>query len=177
MVAVTQSRLVCNLKMKLKYLKRGFTLMEVLVALVVLSIGLLGMAGMQLFSLSSNRDAYIRTQATYFAYDLIDKIRANRNVALVGGYNTAFSAIPAFINCQTTTSNCSPNQLANFDLLQWKCALGAYQGNSSCVTPNNLTAILPNGDGSVTRNGSEITVTVQWTERGNNESISVTAEL
>ena len=45
---------------------RGFTLMEVLVALAVLSIGLLGMAGMQLFSLTSNYDAYLRTQATYF---------------------------------------------------------------------------------------------------------------
>ncbi len=163
--------------MKLKKLKRGFTLMEVLVALAVLSIGLLGMAGMQLFSLSSNRDAYLRTQATYFAYDLIDKIRANRNVALTGGYNTAFSAIPSFINCQTTTSNCSPTQLANFDLLQWKCALGAYEGDSACAAPNNLTTILPGGDGRVTRNGNEITVAVQWIERGNNETISVTAEL
>ena len=139
--------------------KLGFTLMEVLVALAVLSIGLLGMAGMQLFSLSSNRDAYIRTQATYFAYDLIDKIRANRDVALVGGYNTALTAIPTFINWQ------------------WKCALGFYAGHTACIAPHNLTTILPSGDGSVTRNGNDITVTVQWTERGNAETISVLAEL
>ncbi len=148
-------------------------------ALAVLSIGLLGMAGMQLFSLSSNRDAYMRTQATYFAYDMVDKIRANRDEALVGGYNTALNAIPAFINCQTTTADCSPSQLANFDVLQWKCALGAYAGNAACIAPHNLTTILPGGDGSVTRNGNEITVTVQWLERGNPnpESITVLVEL
>ena len=151
--------------------------MEVLVALAVLSIGLLGMAGMQLFSLSSNHDAYLRTQATYFAYDLVDKIRANRTEALAGGYDSALSAIPAFINCQTTTANCSPSDLANFDVLQWKCALGAYAGNAACIAPHNLTTILPGGDASVTRNGNDITVAVQWTDRGNVESISVLAEL
>lgn len=155
----------------------GFTLMEVLVALAVLSIGLLGMAGMQLFSLSSNRDAYSRTQATYFAYDLVDKIRANRDEALVGSYNTAFTAVPAFINCQTTTANCSPTQLANFDVLQWKCALGSYSGNAACIAPHNLTSILPNGEGEVVRNGNDITVTVRWMERGNLETIFVLAEL
>ena len=151
--------------------------MEVLVALAVLSIGLLGMAGMQLFSLSSNRDAYMRTQATYFAYDLIDKIRANRDVALIGGYDSTLGTIPAFVNCQTTTANCSPAQLANFDILQWKCALGTYAGDAACIAPHNLTTILPSGDGSVTRNGNDLTVTVQWTERGNVESIFVLTEL
>ena len=160
-------------------INKGFTLMEVLVALAVLSIGLLGMAGMQLFSLSSNRDAYMRTQATYFAYDMVDKIRANRDVALIGGYNSALGAIPAFINCQTTTATCSPVQLANFDLLQWKCALGSFAGNVACVAPHNLTTILPGGDGSVTRVGNDFTVTVRWTERGNPnpETISVLVEL
>lgn len=157
---------------------RGFTLMEVLVALAVLSIGLLGMAGMQLFSLTSNYDAYLRTQATYFAYDLIDKVRANRAETLTGGYDSALSSIPgSFTNCQLPSANCSTTQLATFELTQWKCGLGAYAGNAACVAPLNLTTILPSGDGSVTRAGNDITVTVQWIDRGTTETISVLAEL
>ena len=57
---------------------QGFTLIEVLVALLVLSIGLLGIAGMQLFSLKSNQDSGLRIQAVYIAYSLIDKMRANQ---------------------------------------------------------------------------------------------------
>ena len=167
---------------KMKYLNRkfhtGFTLMEVLVALLVLSIGLLGMAGMQVFSLSSNYDAYLRTQATFFAYELIDKVRANRTEALVGGYDTAIATIAGTVtDCQSATANCSPNQLAVFEVTQWKCALGAYQGNAICNAALDMTPILPNGDGSVTRNGTQLTVNVQWQERGNTEVVSVVTEL
>ena len=156
----------------------GFTLMEVLVALAVLSIGLLGMAGMQLFSLKSNQSAYFQSQATYFAYDLIDKMRANPVGFNNGDYDSAYTNIPSSItNCQTTTATCSPTQLATFELAQWKCSLGAYANNSICVTPLNLNSVLPTGDGSVVRNGDDVTVTVQWAEGTNTESVMVVAEL
>ena len=160
------------MKNKIKILKRkrhaGFTLMEILVALLVLSIGLLGMAGMQL----------LRTQATFFAYELVDKLKANRAEALSGGYDTAVSTIAGSVtNCQTATANCSPNELAVFEVTQWKCALGSYQGNAVCNAALNMTPILPNGDGSVTRNGTQLTVNVQWLERGDTEVVSVVTEL
>lgn len=56
----------------------GFTLIEVLVALLVLSVGLLGIAGLQLTSLRSNHSAYLRSQATILAYDILERMRANR---------------------------------------------------------------------------------------------------
>lgn len=144
----------------------GFTLMEVLVALAVLSIGLLGMAGMQLFSLKSSHDAYMRTQATLFAYDLIDKMRANRDEALSGSYDSALNAIPAPVpNCRT--ANCNATQLASYELAEWKCGLGIYAGNVSCAAPLNATPILPNGDGRVDRNGNVFTITITWDERNN----------
>ena len=59
----------------------GFTLVETLVALIVLSVGLLGVAGLQIFGLRGNLSASSRTQATYFADDIIDRMRANYIVA------------------------------------------------------------------------------------------------
>ena len=157
----------------------GFTLMEVLVALAVLSIGLLGMAGMQLFSMKSSHGAYLQSQASYFAYDLIDKMRANPTGFDNGNYDTAISSIPGgFTNCQTTTATCSPDQLATFELTQWKCSLGNYENDPACVAPLNMTSVLPNGDGVVVRSGDDVTVTVQW-QVGINpvESIMIMAEL
>ncbi len=152
--------------------------MEVLVALAVLSIGLLGMAGMQLFSLKSNQSAYYQSQASYFAYDLIDKMRANPVGFNNGNYDSGLTNIPASItNCQTTTATCTPAQLARYELTQWKCALGSYENDSICVTPLDLNSVLPAGDGSAVRNGNDVAVTVQWTEGAALESVMVMAEL
>jgi len=57
--------------------QRGFTLVEVLVTVIIMSIGLLGVAGLQLASMRSNHSAYLRTQATLAAYDLVDRMRAD----------------------------------------------------------------------------------------------------
>ncbi|MGE6528925.1 type IV pilus modification protein PilV [Pseudomonas sp. NPDC077382] len=57
---------------------RGFTLVEVMVALVILAIGLLGMATLMMNSLQSNESAYSRSQATLMAYDILDRMRANK---------------------------------------------------------------------------------------------------
>ncbi len=57
----------------------GFTLVEALVALLAPSIGLLGVAGLQLSGLRNNLSAAWRSQATYLSYDIIDRMRANRD--------------------------------------------------------------------------------------------------
>lgn len=64
-----------NISTKLR--THGFTLLEVLVAMIIFAIGMLGLAGMQGISLKDNNDAYHRSQAVFFAYDLGDRIRAN----------------------------------------------------------------------------------------------------
>ena len=170
--------------MNRKIFTKGFTLMEVLVALAVLSIGLLGMAGMQLFSLKSSHNAYLRTQATTAAQELVNKMRANRDMAIAGNYDTAYADIPGSTsNCQT--SNCTPGQLAEFELAQWKCSLGNYETDTTCTTASNgieLNSILPAGDGLVERDNldpSMITVTVQWMDRGAGvpENVMVVAQL
>ena len=93
----------------------GFTLIESLVALLVLSIGLLGVAAMQLASLQANNGAFQRTQATFLAQDITDRMRANRAAALAGDYDFNFGdAAPV-----------APASVAEDDIFAWKARLSA----------------------------------------------------
>ena len=70
---------------------RGFSLIEVLVAMLLLSIGLLGVAGMQALSVQMNVSAGQSSQATFLGYDIVDRMRANRMAALKGDYDRDLS--------------------------------------------------------------------------------------
>lgn len=67
--------------------QHGFTLLEVLISIVILSIGLLGLAGLQATSLQANQNAHYTSQANLLAYDIVDRMRANRQAARSGDYN------------------------------------------------------------------------------------------
>ncbi len=73
---------------------KGFTLVEVLVALLVLSIGLLAVASMQTNSLRSNYNALTRSKAVQGCEDILDRMRANRNAALASDYDIALTVVP-----------------------------------------------------------------------------------
>ncbi|WP_373188286.1 type IV pilus modification protein PilV [Halopseudomonas sp.] len=115
----------------------GFSLLEVLIAVLVLSVGILGMAGLQLNSMKFNQTATIRSQATVLSYDIADRMRANRAIANTGGYNLAITEEP------TGTS------ISSIDLQQWRSALSQY---------------LPEGKGSVAAAGDNVLITVTWDE-------------
>ena len=66
---------------------QGVSLLEIMIAVLVLSIGILGMATLQLQALKSNQSALTRTEATQFGYMIADMMRANRSAALLGQYN------------------------------------------------------------------------------------------
>ena len=70
--------------------QRGLTLIEILITLLVLAIGLLGLAALQGFSLQSGQVSYYRTQATNMAYEVADFTRANRSIASAGWVRTQF---------------------------------------------------------------------------------------
>lgn len=125
---------------------RGFTLVEILVALVVLSIGLLGVAALQLTSLRNNHSSAMRTQATFLAYDIIDRMRANRDTALAGDYNVALG------------DEGVAGTIAGDDIVAWKENIA-----------NTLPAIDNAGDvevadGSVEQDGNVFTVTIRWAD-------------
>jgi len=146
----------------------GFTLIEVLISLVVISIGLFGIAGMQLQSLKTSHDAYLRTQATFLAYDLIDKMRANRTAAIAGEYNTGFNSVPSG-GTDCYSNNCSINNLAQFERDLWMCELRGYSG--SVCNNLNVTPSLSQGEASVAVNSNQVTVNIRW-----EDSVSRTEE-
>jgi type IV pilus assembly protein PilV len=100
---------------------RGITMVESLVALVVISVGMLGIAGLYLSSLQAGRSANLRVQAVNLAAEMADRIRANREA--YGAYALASGTLPAAVNC--TSANCTPAQLAQSDQNVWVTALRA----------------------------------------------------
>jgi len=119
----------------------GFTLIEVLVALVIISIGLLGLAAMQSRGLQDNKSAILRSVAVQSAADILDRMRANRSAALNGSYD-----IDLDDDAPTVTTS-----IAKIDLYQWK---------------TGLDLALPSGRGSVSVSGNIVTVEVRWREPG-----------
>lgn len=83
----------------------GLTLVEILVAILVVSVGLLGVAGLQATSLTANRVAYARTQATILAYDMADRMRVNREAALNGEFDNAYTENSAPSGSSTLVAN------------------------------------------------------------------------
>lgn len=75
--------------------QNGATLLEVLVAIIVLALGLLGMAGLQAASLRVNQGALQRSQAVLLAYDILDQMRGNPDGADAGNYNVDIDATSA----------------------------------------------------------------------------------
>lgn len=111
------------------HLNGGFTMIEVLVAMVVLSVGLLSLAGLQVISLRTSHSSYLRTQATIQSYDIMDRMRVN-TVGVnkgneEGGYDKPTQAESAGTEntaCETT-AGCEITAVAPHDLFRWNKAI------------------------------------------------------
>lgn len=142
-------------------MQRGFSLIEVLVALTLLSIGLLGLAGLQLASLQNNVNALMRSQATLGADGILERVRANKKHA--AEYVTRFEdGADAYQGDDTDGS------LAVADLAAWK---------------SQLADTLPGGEGRIDVVGEScsgriancrVAVTVQWLDKGDDAMLEQT---
>lgn len=151
----------------------GFSLIELLVAVLVMGIGVLGVTALQMVSLQNNRMALERGEAVHLAYDMMDRIRANPEGAPAGmAYNglAIGDAPPAVPDC--TANICSEAQMVAFDQANWKCQLGSFHDDGVCtglradgtLPSEDLQPGLPRGDGAIAVDGGGIiTVTVEWT--------------
>ena len=140
----------------------GFTLLEVLIAMLLLAIGLLGLAALQTTNIRNNLAAYNHGQATQLLYDMSDRMRANTtqhpwdatNITVVSLYNIANSNNHGtYTTACTTATGCTRAQLAVNDLIEWD---------------NTIAATLPMGRGSITPSSNPVTdstiftLTITW---------------
>lgn len=166
----------------------GFTLIEVLVTVVVVSIGLLGLAGLQINGLRANVSSEARSKATLLASDIIERMRANP----VGITNNNYANITTAgadcgdqpnTFCSTSSSgiadDCTTAEMATFDAWIWACGMPHTNGD---VVPGGIINQLKQGTGTVVCDdgntadadacsaGSIYNVTITWDERNPNST-------
>ncbi len=132
----------------------GFTLLEILIAMLVLAIGLLGVAAMQFRGLQYSHDAYLRSQISVLAYDIADRMRLNK--ANATSYASTYT-VPT-----SSPSGCTPTSIgATNDLACWHVQL--YEA----LPPGSVT--------SIAQVAGEYTVSVAWDNReGETRTIAYT---
>ncbi|MBX3685361.1 MAG: type IV pilus modification protein PilV [Rhodocyclaceae bacterium] len=131
----------------------GTTLIEVLVAVVVLSIGLLGIAGLQLSALRNTQGAYERSAAVILANSLAERMAADRAQAIAGAYNMAMGGC----------TGPGGGSLAGVNLTAWSTEIKQMLGDSGC--------------GSVNCAAGLCVVTIQWQDRGGEARADMTAQM
>lgn len=150
----------------------GFSLVEALVALLILSVGLLGIAGLFVDSVRNSRSALLRTQAIHLVSDMADRIRANATAG--DAYDSAaYGGEPAEHDCAPTPdsvgSNCSSAALAEDDLARWIAAVRAALPALDDTPPGaEVEYLAPAADGAPER----YRITVSWLEPGEDQPLS-----
>ena len=150
---------------------RGYSLTELLVAILVIGLGALGAAGLQLASSKNTRIALQGTTAVILAQDMAERLRANPQGVYAGVADG--SPPPGFVDC--LAANCTPTDLASFDVTVWKCSLGRWLDDGACREARAAGALpaeeqhpgLPMGDGAIDWGANnDFTVTVTWQGTG-----------
>ena len=127
---------------------QGFTLIEVLVSVLVLSIGIFGLIALESAALKNNQDAYLRSQATVLLYDMADKMRSNMSA----NYGSV-SAVSHATSCINYTgaisgSGCDAEDIAERDLYEWE---------------NSIDTILPSGVGTISSASTGLSsISISW---------------
>ena len=144
----------------------GFTLLELLVAMTIFAVGLLGLSAMQGMALRGNDDAFLKGQAVMLANDIADRMRVNLGGVTAGAYAGAASpAWPAAppnpgVVCVGAGAFCNNGAMAAFDIYQW------------------LTNVsqLPRGTASISAAGPPYIVTINWDGRYGPSTYSVSVQ-
>lgn len=136
----------------------GFTLVEVLIAMVIMAIGMLGIAGMYVHSLQAGRTSILRTQAVTLAADVADRIRANPR----GGIN--YVGVGTDNNC-TGNTRCTPGQLAAYDVWLWNQQRDLAMPAGASISVRY--------DDAVPNQPPIYSVNVQWPEAGQTPSYKI----
>lgn len=160
----------CPVQLQPLSTSRGVSLIEVLIAVFVIAIGVLGVSSAQLLSLKNNQSSYHRSQANFLVMDMLDRMRANPEGVEEGYYDdldtkniTASAALPA---CASTTSGCTVQEIAQADAKQW--ASNFSSNGSPGLIPGSAGIIGTTITGAVT----EVSIEVTWSESAWNQDLN-----
>ena len=126
--------------------QHGLSLIESMVALLVISIGLLGIAALQITAMNQNTSSLNHSQAVWIAYNMSDRIRSN--LPEYDNYNGVDTETPPGGDCESNP--CSPDAMLDADATEWA----------------DLMQNLPGGRGMITRNADGLLITVMWDDEG-----------
>lgn len=126
----------------------GMTLIEVLVTVVLISVGLLGVAALQLVSLKNNQDAYVRSQASSLAGDILDRMRANPVAFRLDQYEVVFNGMG------------NAGTIAGRDLADWQGSIDRLLPGGAGPAAGQIACTFD----PATRS-NVVTVTIRWSER------------
>lgn len=142
-------------------------MLEVLIAVLVFSLGMIGLAGLLIFSIQSNHVAYLRTQATFLAHNMAARMGANPAAVWAGDYNKTFPVTGTAVSCAT---GCTPANLATYDMQQWSTQLTTFLPNvtGSISCSNNGLNYVPDAAQMNMRPpyGGTCTMQLTWNEAG-----------
>jgi type IV pilus assembly protein PilV len=151
----------------------GFSMIEILVTILLISLALLGTSGLQAYALKLNQGAQFRTQAVLLASDLAERMDANKFGAVAGSYvyNCPATAEVESTACGPGGGSCTPAALANYDLLQWRASVTNTLPASTCSVVQSAAG-----------NPSTYTISISWVDRQantnyDNSVVSGTGEL
>lgn len=132
---------------------RGFSLIEVLVAVLIVAVGVLGIAALQITTTAHTESSLQRGQASMLAREIIERMRINVDEVKAGNYD--INSLPTLTtNCTGSGADCSPAQIRAHDLRLWSARVTSLMpsGNASIVTDTSVDPV-------------EVVVTLSWSSR------------
>jgi len=153
--------------MRIQAWQRGVSLIEVMIAVLVFSVGLLGLSGLLVMAVRSSHAAYLRTQVTFLAGSMIERMRANPIAVWRGDYDGEATADGSAASCNTAA--CTPTELAARDRSAWAGLLASTvpdaTGHIRCDRAPAGFALTPQQIGMRPPFGGSCAMSVRWTER------------
>ncbi len=131
--------------------QQGFSMIEVLVTMLIVSLALLGTSGLLTYAMRQNQGSQFRTQAVFLASDLAERMEANRTTALAGGYD--ISAPTSDTDCSTVY--CTGDDMAASDLYKWKQSVVATLPQGQALPPVHVALGATH----------TYTITISWVDR------------
>ncbi len=148
---------------------RGFSLIEVLVAVLVFSLGLLGLAGLLVVSTQSSHASYLRTQAGFLAEQMANRMRSNPEGVWGGAYDAAYPVAAAIGACNSA-AGCSPAQVATRDQAVWSRQLQQFLPGAgasiACTQPAGGPAVSATQFAYRPPYAGSCQMSIRWTEAG-----------